>query len=145
MATYRTSDLLKRIHELIEDDIRYVDIYESDEDEDCCHFLSFEGIAIDDPNGLGGIGYDDIDSVEDVDNDIIDDLLNPDDPCTLFSFTNEEVFTFARAIDVALNYYKIRSSSPDCCREEKDAIKKHSIAMRNLQAKLSKKIKWYRN
>ncbi len=137
MATYRTSDLLKRVHELGEDGIDYVDISEIEDDEENTTWLHFEG-SVDE---YERIDYESIESVEDIDNDVIDNEFNPDDPCMLFTFTYNEMFTFARAIDDALAYYKIRSSSADCSREEKDDIKKHSVAMRNLQAKLSKKIK----
>lgn len=137
MATYRTSDLLKRVHELGEDGIDYVDISEVEDDEENITYLHFQGIV----DEYECMDYESIESVEDIDNDVIDNTFNPDDPCTLFTFTYNEFSTFARALDDALAFYKIRSSSPDCCREEKDDIKKHSIAMRNLQAKLFKKIK----
>ena len=142
MATYRTADLLKRVHELVNDDIKYVDIYESEGDEELAPFLSFEGIVTEDSEyGIGGIGFEEIDSVEDIDDDNTNNCINPDDPCAFFSFTYNEISTFARALDDALEFYKIRSSSKDCCREEKDDIKKQSVSMRNLQAKLFKKIK----
>ena len=137
MATYRTSDLLKLIHELGEDDIDYIDIFQHEDEEENLTWLHIDGIV----DEFERIGYDSLESVEDIDNDSTDYICNPDAPCTLFTFTYNEIFTFARAIDSALEFYKLRSAASNCSREERDALKKHSIAMRNLQAKLSKKIK----
>lgn len=137
MATYRTSDLLKQVHEISENGVDYVDIYEVEDTEEDASFLAFEGIV----DEYERIEYDGIDSVNDIDNDVVDNDYDPDDPCMLFTFTYNELFTFACALDDALEFHKIRSASTNCCRDEKDDIKKRSIAMRNLQAKLSKKIK----
>lgn len=141
MATFKTSELLQQIHEIISDGYDYVDINfldeEADEDGDVMPaFLSF---SVDEDEYMS-IDYDGVWAVED--NEQADDISSesdPDAPCGSLSFTNGEISVIANAIGFTLDCLNEYLKSPDCVKDERDSIKLNCSDLRNLRAKISKK------
>lgn len=143
MATYKTSDLLNKISELINSGYEYVDI-DVDEDEEDSDFpvsLHFDG--------LDGIDFTDCGEVNscvipnDYDFESSSVLINPQDYCGHIAFTHDEIFTIKHALDNALEYFKECVKDPRYSNDTVSSIKEATIKCRNLQAKLAKCLKKY--
>lgn len=139
MATYKTSELLKQIGEIINDGYEYVEVDELKADDEIPASLSFEAIG-----EFETIGYDGVDSCEaseDYDFDAPFFKFSPDDLCGNIAFTFNEIFTIKLAIDNALEYMKECSKDTSCSKELLSQMKEDAIDYRNLQAKLAKFLK----
>lgn len=135
MATYKTYDLLKQLHEILDNGYPYVDIYESEADEELPAALSFEVT-----DGFAGIDYGEVEACEipdEFDEDTPEEYQSSD-PCFHITFSYEELFSIIDAVDASLKYYKVTSDNKSLSRDERDKMKSASIKCRNLQAKLKR-------
>lgn len=126
MATYKASDLINLISELINDGFEYIDITEISSSVDSPTSLSFSGIS----DSHSEVDYDSIDSVDiPSDYDVSTESINfsSDDTCPFISFTFNEILTISHSNDNALEYYKDCLKSPDYDREIKSEIKQSSV------------------
>ena len=130
MATYKISELMSRLSEMLQDGFYFTYIFEIDADDDSPECLSFEAVGED-----YGIDYEEVESV---DPDDTDTSLTADDVSATLIFSFEELCTLMNAVDNALEYGKHRLKQPDCDREETDIIKQNSVELRNMQAKFAK-------
>ena len=143
MATYKTSDLLKLLTQIISEGYEYIDIYEIEADDDCPAALSFEAIE----SEYSSIDYDSVESSTvpaDYDSKTSTRHVSPDDPCGDIIFTYKEIFTLAHAVDNALEYLKECSKDPSYSKDVLSEIKSASIDIRNLQAKIKKLLSHYK-
>lgn len=131
MATYRISDLLVRLTEMVQDGYSFVDLEEIPADSDLPASLSFIGTP-----ECEGSDYEEVDSV-DLKNlpSSITRQFSPNDLCGSMLFTFDELATLHYALDNAIDYFKKECSNPECSREEKDEIKTAIVDFRNLQPK----------
>lgn len=131
MATYRISDLIVRLTEMLQDGYSFVNLEEIPAEDDLPACLSFEGLP-----EFEGNNYEEVDSV-DLDNlpSRIIRSFSPDDLCGSMLFTYNELATLHYALDNAIDYFKKEKENPEYSREEKDEIKTGIIDFRNLQPK----------
>ena len=134
MATYKTSELLKQLCDLVNDGYAYVDVSEIEADEDFPASLSFSICE-----GFAGMNYCDIDSCDPPENYLASSCdENPDDSFARILFSEKELCTIACAIDNALEYFKELKGDPNIPQEDRDGLRILSTDCRNLQAKLKK-------
>lgn len=142
MATYKTSDLYNIISELMNDGYEYVDVLSLDAAEDSPEALSFDAIE----DSCSSTEYEIIESCE-----VPDDYdfsehstrpIAPTDYCCELNFTYEEIALIKHATDNALEYFKELLKDPKQSKEIVKDIKQSSVKCRNLQAKLSKFLKY---
>lgn len=142
MATYKVQDLFNQLSEIINDGYEFVDVYESEADDDFPTSLSFEAI-----DEYENIGYDGVESCEippDHDFNSISTTVRTDSYCSSIVFTYDEIFTIEHAVNNALEYFKECSKDPSYSKEVLAEIKASSIKCRNLQAKLAKYLKRFK-
>lgn len=142
MSTYKTLELINKLSEIIEDGYEYVEITESEEDEDSFSTLHFDAVD----GYCSSIDYESVQSVTIPDD--YDYTLHIrgkiDDKCHNISFSYKELFLIEHALNNALEYFKEYAADPNCPKEDRDEIKRDSIDMRNLQAKLAKFFKVFK-
>lgn len=131
MAIYKTSDLLEKILEIINDGYSLVDVMELECDEEFPTSLSFSAAECED----GFVDYECVESVE------YSDSINYShapaklsDPCPDAVFTYKELLTLMHSVDLALDYLKEASSKP-LSEENLSALKESTTDFHNLQAK----------
>lgn len=132
MATYKITELLKCLNEVITDGYEYVDILECEDNS-----LSLSAYE----NTLESIDYENIPSCDlpdDYDVETTPCIFNVNDLCGDILFTYRELFTIMYALDNSLEYFKECAKDPSCSKEEAAEIKESSVDCRNLQAKLAK-------
>lgn len=143
MATYKTSELFNKLAQMINDGYEYVDISESDGDDEMPAILYFEAIV----NDFARYNYESIDShilPEDYDVEApISRTVNASDFCSGMVFTYKEIFALNHAVNNALEYFKECSKDP-ANKELLSEIKSASVDCRNLQAKFAKFLKRFR-
>ena len=137
MATYKIYDLIEKLYEISADGYEYVDIFESECDDEYPASLSFSAIS----NDSLGIDYEEIESCEIPDNYDYEEStrkINSADFCLQLPFTYQEIFTIKHAVDNALEYFKECIENPEISKDIKTEIKTSSVSCRNLQAKINK-------
>lgn len=142
MATYKTLDLLNRLHEIMDDGYFYVDVYEleGDKEDDLPPSLGFGAIE----DEFSTIDYEDVESCEAPEDPSSESItFSPNDPCHQITFTYREISTILCAVDTALEFFKQESKNKANSRETLDNIKTYSVECRNLQAKLNKFFKQF--
>jgi len=151
MATYKSTELLKMISEIVNDGYKYVDVSEWEGDkpddkdgeyDDLPTYLSFEAIDED----LAGIDYESVYSCDfPNESDIATpELFHGNDYCSSIAFTFDEIFTIKHALDNSLEYFKECANDPKVSKDILSEIKSASISCRNLQAKLAKLLKGFK-
>lgn len=133
MAVYKTSDLIKRLHEILTDGYGYVDVSELEGDDEFPTSLSFS--VLDDQDM--GIDYESIESLDESSIDSGSSRSKTSDICPEAVFTYEELFTLMYSIEVTLNRLKEWSAEP-LSKKDLDEIKQSTVDCRNLQAKFGK-------
>ncbi len=132
MAVYKTSDLIKRLHEILTDGYVYVDVSELEGDDEFPTSLSFS--VLDDQDM--GIDYESIESLDESSIDSSSSRSKTSDICPEAVFTYEELFTLMYSIEVTLDRLKEWSAEP-LSKKDLDEIKQSTVDCRNLQAKFS--------
>ena len=143
MAIYKTSELFNKLAQMINDGYEYVDISESDGDDEMPSILCFEAIV----NDFECCDYESLGShilPEDYDVEApISRTINASDFCSGIIFTYKEIFALNHAVNNALEYFKECSKDP-ANKELLSEIKSASVNCRNLQAKFAKFLKRFR-
>lgn len=134
MAVYKVNDLLSKLLEVSDDGYSFVEITELEADEDSLESLSFTGIS-----DFECIDYEEVDSVSESEIESSDSFDSSD--FFPISFTFDEIYAIKYSIDNSLEYLKLLMKSPDCPKDAFDDMKASSVACRNLQAKLSRRLK----
>lgn len=134
MAVYKINDLLSKLLEVSNDGYSLVEISELEADEDFPECLSFSAVS-----DFECIDYEDVSSVSETDIESSDDFESSD--FFPISFTFDEIYTIKYSIDNWLEYLKLLMKSSDCPRDSYDDMKAASVDCRNLQAKLSRRLK----
>ena len=137
MATFKTVELLNKLHEMINDGYELVDISLFENEDDSTSTMYFNVIEDD----FESIDYESIDSCDIPDGYSSSSIsLLPDDPAPI-SFSYSDILTLSHAVDNALEYYKECSKDSSYSKEILEEIKTSSISTRNLQAKFAKFLK----
>lgn len=139
MAVYKTSDLIKRLHEILTDGYVYVDVSELEGDDEFPTSLSFS--VLDDQDM--GIDYESIESLDESSIDSSSSRSKTSDICPEAVFTYEELFTLMYSIEVTLDQLKEWSAEP-LSKKDLAEIKQSAVDCRNLQAKFAKLRKHFR-
>lgn len=135
MATYKITDLISRLSEMLQDGYFFAEIDEFSADNEFPASLSFDAVG-----KYELVDYEEVESV-DLENTSISLTANDVSSTLIFSF--EELCTLMNAVDNALEYGKDRLKQSDCDKAERDIIKQNSVELRNMQAKFAKFRKRY--
>lgn len=143
MATYKTTELINRLSELINDGYEYVDVSIMEEDEDFPESLHFDALE----SNTCSVDYEEVESIEipeDYDYENGYHKVTGTDFCLTLPFTYNEIGSLAHAVDNALLLVKECASDPSYTKEEIADMKDAAIQWRNLQAKFAKFHKRFR-
>ena len=134
MAVYKVSDLLSKLLEVSDDGYTLVEITELEAEDDYPESLSFAAVS-----DYECVDYEDVSSVSETDIE----SSNSFDASDFFpiSFTFDEIDAIKYSIDNTLENLKLLMKSSNCSRDSFDNMKAASVACRNLQAKLSHRLK----
>ena len=136
MATYKTTDLLAVLAQILDDGNPTVNISQLEALDDIPESLHFESQDEDDDEFV--TDYDTvyaIDSTDDIDMSL---HFHPDDLCSHFFFTYNEIETIRAALNHSLEYIKEESVKPIYSKEDLQAMKYSSVRFRNLLAKVDR-------
>ena len=134
MAVYKVNDLLSKLLEVSEGGYSFVEITELEADEDSLESLSFTGIS-----DFECMDYEEVVSVSEAEIESSDSFNSSD--FFPISFTFDEIDAIKYSVDNTLEYLKLLMKSADCPKDAFDDMKASSVVCRNLQAKLSRRLK----
>lgn len=137
MATYRITDLLIRLAEMVEDRQDFVELTESPEEDGSPACLSFE--IPEECSDFNSPDYEEVEACNPEDVDPSETFsISGDSLCPDLLFTYDEISLIEHAVKNSIEYFKECIDSPNYSRETKDKIKKDLITLRNFYPKLQR-------
>lgn len=139
MATYKISDILLKLAEMVEDDHNFVELNEYPEEDDSPALLSFNVPVECECPDFDVSDYESIDACDPNDpssNEVIS--ISKDSLCPNLLFTYDEIDLINHAVKNSIEYCKECIDSPNYSRDTKDLIKKDLIDLRNFYPKLQR-------